>query len=333
MSRDGEKVTVRAPASIANLGPGFDVFALALSRPFDLLTVEATAERRISLSVTGLDSASIPLAPEANTAGRVAELFMEAFDLSVGFRIDIHKGIPPGFGLGSSGADAAAAAYALNRLLDLELPENGLISLAARGEVAASEAAHADNVSASLLGGFTIVRSYDPVDALSYEPPGNLGICIAIPRIRIPTRKTALARRSLPEKVTLSQLTHSVGHAASLVYGMMTGDIRIIGTAMNDIAIEPLRSQLIPGYDLVRAGALEQGAAGVAVCGAGPSVAAFFDTDETGPEPILEAMAVGFGKAGVESHTFTASPGRGTELVEERSWGRDGGWSDGAAWR
>lgn len=322
MPRDDKKVTVKVPSSIANLGPGFDVFALALSDPYDLLTVEAIQEKDVRLQVTGLRSGSIPLEPELNTAGRVAKLFIKKFDLSFGFRIAIHKGIRHSFGLGSSGADAAAAAYALNHLLGLDLPANALISLAAQGEAAASGAAHADNVSASLLGGFTIVRSYNPIDVLNYDPPDNLGVCIAIPEIEPPPRKTALARKVLPENVSLSQLTHNVGHAASLVYGMLTRDVSLIGCAMSDRIIEPIRSRLIPGYEYVKAGALDQGASGVVVCGAGPSIAAFFDADEKNPWPISESMTCGFKTVGIESETIFTTPGKGTRIVKDGASGR-----------
>jgi len=314
MPRQSDEVTVRAPGSIANLGPGFDVFAL--SSPYDLLTVETTAERGVRLRVAGQGSESIPLEPESNTAGRVAWLFIREFDLREGFRITIHKGIRPGFGLGSSEADAAAAAYALNRILDLDLSDNELVALAAQGEIAASDIAHADNVSASLLGGFTIIRSYNHIEVLRYDPPENLGICIAIPEIEPPPKKTAQARKALPQKATLVQLTHNVGHAASIVCGMLTKDISLIGGAMDDIIVELIRSQFIPGYKHVRAAVLKHGAAGVAICGAGPSIAVFFDTGEADPKHILKGMTEGFQSIGVGCKTIITRPGGGAQIVK-----------------
>lgn len=316
MPGDVEKVTAKVPSSIANLGPGFDVFALALIDPYDVVTVERIPESEVRLRVTGLRSGSISQEPEFNTAGRVAKLFMKKFDLSFGFNLSIHKGIPHSFGLGSSGADAAAAAYALNLLLGLNLSTNELISLAAQGEVAASGAAHADNVSASLLGGFTIVRSYDPIDVLRCDPPGNLGVCIATPEIEPPPGKTALARKAIPEKVPLGQLVHNVGHASSLVYGMLTKDVSLIGRAMNDGVVEPIRSRLIPGFEHVKEAALNQGATGVAICGAGPSVVAFLDTDRRSPKPISEGMTDGFKIVGIESKIIFTKPGKGIRIME-----------------
>ena len=315
MRNENDWVTVRVPGSIANMGPGFDVFALALDNPYDLLTIESIPEKTVSLTVTGIRSETIPIDPELNTAGHVGKILLEKFDPSFGFKMAIHKGIPHSFGLGSSGADAAAAAYALNLLLGLELSNNDLISLAAQGEIAASGVAHADNVSASVLGGFTIVRSCNPMHVLSFDPPDNLGVCIAVPEIEPPKRKTALARKVLPENVPLIQVTHNVGHAASLVYGMLTRDVHIIGSAMNDGIVEPVRSKFVPGYERVKGGALEGGAAGVVICGAGPSIAAFFDTNETDPRQISERMVSGFKEAGIESKAVLTAPGKGVERV------------------
>jgi homoserine kinase len=315
MVNSGDRITVKVPGSIANLGPGFDVFALALKAPHDLLTLELTDERDVRLHISGHGSESIPLEAKENTAGLVALCFMDRFDLETGVNLTIEKGIRPGFGLGSSGADAAAAAYALDRLLGLDLSDNELVELAAQGEFASSNSAHADNVSASLLGGFTVVRSYDPLDVLSYRPPRNLGICIAIPDLELPPKKTAAAREALPDNISLAQLTHNVGNASSLVYGMITKDIGLIGDAMDDGVVEPVRSRSIPGYEYVKQGALKTGAAGVAICGAGPSIAAFYDSDRVDPGPILEGMAHGFEIVGVDSDTLLTSPGVGVKTV------------------
>jgi homoserine kinase len=319
MQRETDRITIKVPSSIANLGPGFDVFALALKTPYDIMTVELTKGNGIDLHITGIDSESIPKEHWLNTAGIVAKCFKEKFDLSTGITITIKKGIRPGFGLGSSGADAAAAAFALNILLDLDLTENELIELASQGELASSNASHADNVSASLLGGFTVVRSYTPIDVLSYQPPENLGVCIAIPDIQPSPKKTAAARKILPENVTLTQLTHNVGHASSLVYGMITKDISIIGKAMDDSVVEPLRAQYIPGYKNVKELALRQGASGVAICGAGPSIAAFFDIDKLSPKPIFESMARGFETVGITSKAIFTTSGIGAQVLDEIS--------------
>jgi homoserine kinase len=309
-----DRVTVKAPGSIANLGPGFDVFAIALKAPSDLLTIELTREEGVRLNITGFGSDTIPSLPEENTAGLVARCLLDRYDLERGVRLTIRKGIRPGFGLGSSGADAAATAFALDHLLDLGLSDNELVELAAQGEYASSNSAHADNVSASLLGGFTVVRSYDPMDVLSYQAPDDLGICVTTPDIEPPPKKTAISRQSLPDKVSLDQLTHNVGHASSLVYGMITKDIELIGEAMDDRIIEPVRAQSIPGYRYVKEGAIKRGAVGVALCGAGPSIAAFYDAKRVRPEPILEGMAHGFRMVGLGYEQLVTTSGGGVEI-------------------
>ncbi len=313
MTKVPSKVTVKVPGSIANLGPGFDVFALALAHPHDLVTVEIISDKMINLQISGLNADSIPIIPELNTAGLVARVFTQKFSLDVGFRISIQKGIPHSRGLGSSGASAAATACAINYLLDLGLSKNELISKAALGEVASSGSPHADNVSAAILGGFTLIRLYDPMDVYHADPPKNLGVCIVTPKIILPQRKTAEARKILPEMVTLSQLTHNVGHAATLAYAMTRKDIPLIGRAMNDIVVEPVRANLIPGYESVKNNALKHGAVGVAICGAGPSIAAFYDSESQSPEYILANIEEEFNTFGIDIDSFHTTPGEGVQ--------------------
>jgi len=315
MSIESSRVMVQVPGSIANLGPGFDVFALALARPYDLVTVERVLDKRISLRVSGLNADSIPIEPERNTAGLVAKAFTQKFCLDVGFKISIKKGIRHSCGLGSSGASAAATAYAINYLLDLGLSKNELISLAALGEVASAGLPHADNVSAAILGGFTLIRLYNPMDVYHIDPPKNLGVCIATPKISLPPRKTAEARKILPKRVTLNQLTHNVAHAATLTYAMAIKDVPLIGRSMNDIVVEPVRAKFIPGYEAVKSKALKQGAVGVALCGAGPSIAALFNSGKQSPELILVALEEGFKSVGVDVETFFTTPGEGVQIV------------------
>jgi homoserine kinase len=314
MTKVSSKVTVKVPGSIANLGPGFDVFALALTHPHDLVTVETSLDKMIKIQISGLNADSIPLIPELNTAGLVAKEFTQKYSLDVGFRISIKKGISHSRGLGSSGASSAATAYAINHLLDLGLSKNELISMAALGEVASSGSPHADNVSAAILGGFTLIRLYDPMDVYHTDPPKNLGVCIATPKISLPPRKTAEARKILPEIVTLKQLTHNVGHAATLAYAMTMKDIPLIGRAMNDVVVEPVRANLIPAYESVKNIALKHGSVGVAICGAGPSIAAFYDSEFQSPEYILAAIEEEFKFIGIDVDSFHTTSGEGVQI-------------------
>ncbi|MFQ6095367.1 MAG: homoserine kinase [Candidatus Bathyarchaeia archaeon] len=301
-----------APATSANFGSGFDVFSVALDAFHDSVYVEVTEERRIEISIEGIGSDSIPVVPERNTAGIVAKAMLEASKSRCGLKMKIEKGIRPGSGLGSSAASAAASAVAIDELLSLGLSDLELIGFAAKGEVASAGAAHADNVSSAILGGFTIVRSYEPLDVVAIPLPANVSFAVAIPDIHF---STGLARSVLPEKVDLSSMVHNVGHAATVVAGIALNDVNLIGRGMSDSVVEPARARLIPGLSEVKRSALEAGAVGVAISGAGPSVLALVNTDEGSPKDVAEAMRRTFESHGLKCQAICAKPGIGTRVV------------------
>jgi len=303
-----------APATSANLGSGFDVFSVALDVFHDSVYVEMIEKNRVEISVEGLGAASIPVAPEQNTAGIVAKALLENSKSHCGIRMKIRKGVRPGSGLGSSAASAAAAAVAINELLNLGLSKLELIGFAAKGEVASAGAAHADNASSAILGGFTIVRSYQPFDVISLSLPENVGFAVAIPDIHF---STGLARSVLPKKVDLSNMTYNIGHAATIVAGIALNDINMIGKGMSDSVIEPARARLIRGLSEVKRKALEAGAVGVAISGAGPSVLALVNIDEGSSANIAEAMRRAFEGHNVKCEAVCAKPGPGARLVRK----------------
>ncbi|MFB0504187.1 MAG: homoserine kinase [Candidatus Bathyarchaeia archaeon] len=303
-----------APATSANLGSGFDVFSVALDVFHDSVCVEMIEKNRVEISVEGLGAASIPVAPEQNTAGIVAKALLENSKSHCGIRMKIRKGVRPGSGLGSSAASAAAAAVAINELLDLGLSKIELIGFAAKGEVASAGAAHADNVSSAILGGFTIVRSYHPLDVISLSLPENVGFAVAIPDLHF---STGLARSVLPKKVDLSNMTYNVGHAAAIVAGVALNDINMIGKGMSDSVVEPARARLIPGLSEVKRRALEAGAVGVAISGAGPSVLALVNIDEASSANVAEAMRRAFESHNIECEAICAKPGPGARVVRK----------------
>lgn len=171
-ARPERNIIVEAPASTANVGPGFDVFALALNSPKDRVSIFKSGDH-LKIYVKGFSS-EIPTKISDNTAGIVALKMIEDYHLPEGLEIEITKGIPVGMGMGSSGASAAAVAFGINRLFSLDIDQNHLVEYASKGEVASAGKPHADNVSASLLGGFTIIRSYHPMDVIRVDPPKNL---------------------------------------------------------------------------------------------------------------------------------------------------------------
>ena len=304
-----------APATSANLGSGFDVLSIALDVFYDAVYVESTEQERIEINIEGIGAESIPTEPDRNTAGIVAKALLGLSKKKCGLRIKIKKGIKPGSGLGSSAASAAAAAVAMNELLGLNLSKVDMIRFAAQGEVASAGAAHADNVSSAILGFFTIIKSYDPLEVVNLRLPKNLGFAVAIPEVSFSTSR---ARSVLPKKVDLSDLVHNVGHAATLVAGIALEDVDLIGKGMADAVVEPARASFIPGLSRVKKSAIESGAAGVAISGAGPSVLALVDIEKSRMEDVAKAMKKAFEECGVKSQAICARPGTGARIVRRK---------------
>jgi homoserine kinase len=291
-------VTVRAPATSANLGSGFDVFGAALSRPADVVTVEKAAETTIE--VTGVGAQYIPEDPEKNTVGAV----VEALDAPA--RIHIDKGVRPASGLGSSAASAAGAAVALNRLYDRGRSREELVPIAAEGEAVVSGVAHADNVAPSILGGFTVTTAEG---TRSVDAAVPLAVCL--PDVAVSTRD---ARRVVPETASMEALVETVGNAATLAVGMCRSDPDLVGLGMSDPVVTPERARLITGYDDVCERAFDAGATGVTVSGAGPAViAACRERDRRG---VAAAMLDAFDDAGIEAHAYQTRIGRGTTVLD-----------------
>jgi homoserine kinase len=309
------RVTVRAPATTANLGPGFDVFGLALEQPSDKVTV-ILIPKGVKIEVAGLSAATIPTAPEKNTAGVVANQMLKEFSLKAGVLIKIEKGILPGMGLGSSAASAAAVAYGLNRMFDLKLDNTQLIRLAAKGEVASAGSEHADNVSAAICGDFVIIKSYNPLEIVNLKSPPDMEVCVAFPHMVTPSNKTEKARSVVSKLVPIDKLVHNIGKAAAMATGFAIGDVDLIGGSMSDAVVEPARAFLIPGYEQVKENALKAGACGVAVSGAGPAMIAIVNKKKADASKIARAMKEGFESARLNATAFATRPGKGVRLLE-----------------
>jgi homoserine kinase len=307
------RVEAVAPATSANLGSGFDVFGVALDALFDSVSVEVTQSKDIEISVEGVGAESVPVMPDKNTAGIVAKALLDLSSKKCGFTIKIKKGIKLGSGLGSSAASAAAAALAINDALGLSLSKMELIKYAAQGEIASAGAPHADNVSPAILGFFTVISSYNPLEVIPLSSPKNIEFVIAIPEIL--KKNTAMARSVLPKEVKLSDLVHNVGRAATFVAGIALNDVELMGKGMEDSIVEPARAHLIPGMTDVKKNALEAGAAGAAISGAGPSILAMVNAKKKNAENVAKAMKEAFEKHGIKSQTIHAKPGPGARIV------------------
>jgi len=297
-------VDVKAPSSTANLGPGFDVFGLALDAFYDHVHLEKS-DHGIKIQ----SSDTIPLIVEKNSAGLVVKEMTRSFKIKSGVVLKIKKGVPAGFGMGSSAASAAAAAVAFDELFNLNLDSNTLVKFAGMGERASAGSVHYDNVAASTLGGFVIVRT-DPFDIIKIEPPKELVLCVAIPKLDVPMKKTQISRSVLPKQVKLSDSVRNLSNAAAIVAGFMKKDVELIGNSIKDIIIEPARQHLIPGFNQVKENALHAGALGVTISGAGPSIIAF-TSRSSNPKKICNAMEKGFMSAKTKCNTVICRPSKG----------------------
>ena len=303
-----QSVTARAPCSTANLGPGFDVFGLALDAYYD--EVKLTKE---GSKITIESSGSVPLEPEKNSAGLVIKEMSKKFKIKSGLRIKIKKGVPAGFGMGSSAASAAAAAIAFDALFGLNLDQNTLVKFAGMGERASAGSIHYDNVSASVLGGFVIVRT-DPLDVIRIDPPKDLVLCVAIPKIIVPKKKTEVSRGVLPQQVKLSDYVKNLSNASAITAGFIKKDVELIGNSIKDIIVEPARKHLIPGFDKVKINALRAGALGVTISGAGPSIISF-TSKSADHNKICKAMEKGFASADTKCTTVICRPSKGAFVL------------------
>jgi homoserine kinase len=306
----------RAFCSTANLGAGFDVFGLALKRYSDLVSTRITSGKKIRIIVHGPEGRDIPAEVKKNSAGPPALDLARKAHLKKGLEIIVEKRVPQGLGLGSSGATAAACTKALDALLDLHLSNDELVQVASLGEKAVAGTAHADNVAASLLGGFVIV--YDkPVRTISLKPPTNLAVVVVTPQLPVLSDKTRKARKIIPEQIRVKNAVLNLGRASAMAAAFAQGDIRIIGTGMEDEIAEPYRQHLIPGYRDVKRTGSDAGAAGVSISGAGPSLVALVDRSNHAPRLVAQAMVKAFRRNNVRSTSFVARPARGATIVKE----------------
>ncbi len=315
-----DTIRVEAPASSANLGPGFDVFALALDAPRDAVRLRlgrgSSHQGRVRMAkVIGL---SVPKSELENGACVVCHEMAAELGIKKEILVELEKRVPIGMGMGSSGASAAAAAFAMNELFGLNLTGDELIYFAGKGEAVMSGSPHYDNVSASILGGFVVVRGGkgERPTAVRFDPPAALAVCVATPIVDLPQRKTEYARSILPKSVTLETLVANVASASLMVSGFSKKDINLIGKGMTDKAVERARKSMIPGYDRVRSRAMTSGAVGVCISGAGPSMLALVDKKKSKPAQVLKAMLAAFQEEKVRSGGFVTKIGEGARVVK-----------------
>ena len=288
------RVRVFAPATVSNVGPGFDVLGFALYRPGDTVEAEACDEPGVRIAEVTGDDGKLPRTATGNVAGVAAAAVLTRAGTGAGIggvRLRVHKGLPLASGLGSSGASAAAAAVAVNELLDSPLMPDALVECAMAGEQAASGSPHADNVAPSILGGIVLIRSYQPLDLVRLPVPDGLYVVVVHPHCTV---STADARTLLDGRhFALADIVANTGNLGALVTALHRGDLRLLGRSIEDRLVEPVRAALIPGFDAVKRAALDGGALGCSISGSGPTMFAFAAADDEAAG-VAQAMRAAF---------------------------------------
>jgi len=262
-------IKVRVPATSANVGPGYDIFALALKEPFDEIELVLNDSGKITIEVIN-DTQNIPTNPIDNTAGLATQKLFTEKAIKNGLLIRILKKMSSGGGLGTTGASAAGTIFGLNSLLNLYLSKNEMIDFARKGEVASGGSPHADNVAAGILGGFVLVKSYNPIDVLKLDLPD---IPVVLAAIKKSQRTT---RGFITYEIGQEKLKEQMARCSRVIHAIHTKDLVEFGKAISlDFIHEPVRGAAIPDYWDIKRKVNEIGAYGCTISGGGSSVIAF----------------------------------------------------------
>lgn len=299
-----KEIKVFAPATVANVVCGFDVLGFAVNEPGDEVVMRLVDEPGVRLlKITG-DEGRLPLDSAKNTVSASVQHYLQHLNRQdVGVEIELHKKMPIGSGLGSSSASTVAGLYAINQLMGDLLTAKELVPFAMKGEELACGYGHADNVAPALMGGFVLVRSYEPLDLVALPTPENLFAAIVYPEVDVPTKD---ARQMIRSKVLLKDAVTQWGNVAGLVSGLFLNDIDLVGRSMKDVLIEPTRSILIPGFENLREIAMENGAVGFGISGSGPSVFALAK-DEVTARKITDAQQKYLTTLNINSNAYVSS--------------------------
>ena len=265
-----KEVRAFAPASVTNVGCGFDVLGFAIEKPGDEVVVRLRNSKGITIKKISGDGGKLSKDIEQNTAGVAVRAFLNEISFEKGIEIEIYKNMALGTGLGSSAASAVAAVVALDHLLNTKLTKRELLKFALEGEKLTSGGRyHADNVAAALYGGLVVIRCSDDLDVINIDYPDDLNCAIIYPHI---VMNTSDMRRLLRKEITLADAVKQWSNIASLVTGFMKKDYTIISKSINDFIVEPVRSLLIPSFYEMKKAALDAGAVGCSISGSGPSL-------------------------------------------------------------
>ena len=299
-----KSVTAFAPASVANVGCGFDVMGYAVDGIGDKVTITYNPDADTTkVILKGKYGHLTPETRHKNTAGVAVNAYLQALGMTdMPVEIELEKNMPLGSGMGSSASSSAAAVFAINELLGCPLSTLQLIPFAMEGERIACGTAHADNVAPALLGGFTLIRSYNPLDIVPVNCPEDLFSAIIHPDIEL---NTADARRVLKSEVSFQNAISQSANTAGFMVALIRGDYDLLKRSMSDLLAEPYRTQLIPGFDAVKNAAMDAGAVGCGISGSGPSVFALCQGQHKARQ-VADAISMEFHKIGLYNEAFVS---------------------------
>ncbi len=304
-----------APATVANVCCGFDVLGFAVNFPGDEVMLTLNMSQEVTLSKIVGDGGRLPLDASKNTAGVAVQSFLKSIGKEQGVEIELHKNLPLGSGMGSSAASGVAALVAINHLMGNPLTRGQLVVHAMEAERIACGSAHADNVAPCLMGGFVLVRDYNPLDVIKIPATKNLYATLVHPHIEL---KTSDSRRVLKPTVNLKDAIAQTGNIAGLMIGLTSEDYSLISRSLKDTIAEPIRSAFIPGFEQVREVAVKAGALGSGISGSGPTMFAL-SPDHALAEKVGEVMQLEFLKSNLKSEVYVSKVNQeGARILDEK---------------
>lgn len=294
------EIKIFSPATVANVSCGFDVLGFCIDTIGDEMVIRKTKEKGIK--ITKIVGADLPFETEKNVASVSALALYNHAKPDCGFEIEIYKNIKPGSGIGSSSASAAGSVFAINELLGKPYNQTEVTNFAMKGEAIASGCEHADNIAPALFGGFTLVKSTTPLKVLQLPTPKDLFVTIIHPQIEV---KTSESRAILPKDIPLQNAITQWSNVGSLVHALHTEDYNLLSESLEDVVVEPYRSQLIPHFNSVKTEVIKAGALGAGISGSGPSIFALSKGKNTA-EAVAEAMKNVYSKTEIEFNVYVS---------------------------
>ena len=295
-----KEVRVFGPATVSNVGPGFDLMGFALESPGDEMLIRRNDSGKLVL--IDESGCNLPLDPARNVAAVAAASLLRELKNRDGFDLVFTRKINPGSGVGSSAASCVAAVAGINAILGNPFETTALLPYAMEGEQVASGSYHADNVAPALLGGITLIRGYDPLDIKHIPYPDDLWCAVVHPDLEI---KTLESRKLIPTEVPLSIALKQCGNLAGLIAGLTTGDYPLISRSITDVFAEPYRTQQLPDFEVLKSSSLEAGSIGTGLSGSGPSVFSLCRGEEMATS-VGEVMKRHFNQRDIEAGIYVS---------------------------